>query len=502
MSHLNLTWNLNELLAPFGLGSFDVEVNALSQDSRESQDGSLFIARQGAKYSGVEFAMQAASKGAKAILLEGSEESAQLLKAELQEQGYLTPVMAWDNEALSLSALADRFYHSPSRAMVVVGVTGTNGKTSTAHFMVQLLTAMGEKAALLGTIGIGFLGQLESSSHTTLEPVLLQRTLATLRSEGATHVVMEVSSHAIDQGRIDQVAFDLVGYTNLTRDHLDYHGTMDAYAAAKARLFRDYAVPLQIVNADDLVVQELLDESTEQQRVGFSTTNQSSWAYLASQVFRPDGLSLEFSLAGETTQLDVPLMGSFNVANLLLAVASLKLLGFEANDIERAALQLKSVPGRMELIEVKQGPIVIVDYAHTPDALEKALLACREHLKDGAISVLFGCGGDRDQGKRPLMAQVAASHADSVWVTSDNPRTENPQAIVDQIMTGFASQDSVQQVLGRADAIDLAIAAANEGDIVLLAGKGHEDYQEINGERLPFSDQAQARRALAAGGWL
>ncbi len=225
--------------------------------------------------------------------------------------------------------------------MVVVGVTGTNGKTSTAHFMVQLLTAMGEKAALLGTIGIGFLGQLESSSHTTLEPVLLQRTLATLRSEGATHVVMEVSSHAIDQGRIDQVAFDLVGYTNLTRDHLDYHGTMDAYAAAKARLFRDYAVPLQIVNADDLVTQALLDESTEQQRVGFSTTNQSAWAYLASQVFRPEGLSLEFSLAGETTQLDVPLMGSFNVANLLLAVASLKLLGFEVNDIERAALQLK-----------------------------------------------------------------------------------------------------------------------------------------------------------------
>jgi UDP-N-acetylmuramoyl-L-alanyl-D-glutamate--2,6-diaminopimelate ligase len=156
----------------------------------------------------------------------------------------------------------------------------------------------------------------------------------------------------------------------------------------------------------------------------------------------------------------------------------------------------------MEFIEVKQGPIVIVDYAHTPDALEKALLACREHLKDGAVSVLFGCGGDRDQGKRPLMAQVAASYADSVWVTSDNPRTENPQAIVDQIMTGFASQESVKQVLGRADAIDLAIAAANEGDIVLLAGKGHEEYQEINGERLPFSDQAQARRALAAGGWL
>lgn len=502
MSHLNLTWNINELLAPFGLRSFDVEVNALSQDSRESQDGSLFIARQGAKYSGSEFAMQAASKGAKAILLEGNEESANLLEAELKEQGYLTPVIAWDNEALSLSALADRFYHSPSQTMVVVGVTGTNGKTSTAHFMVQLLTAMGEKAALLGTIGIGFLGQLESSSHTTLEPVLLQRTLATLRSEGATHVVMEVSSHAIEQGRIDQVAFDLVGYTNLTRDHLDYHGTMDAYAAAKARLFRDYAVPLQIVNADDLVTQALLDESTEQQRVGFSTTNQSTWAHLASHAFRPDGLSLEFNLAGEIARLDVPLMGSFNVANLLLAVASLKLLGFEISDIERAATQLKSVPGRMELIEVKQGPIVIVDYAHTPDALEKALLACREHLKDGAVSVLFGCGGDRDQGKRPLMAQVAASYADSVWVTSDNPRTENPQAIVDQIMTGFASQESVKQVLGRADAIDLAIAAANEGDIVLLAGKGHEEYQEINGERLPFSDQAQARRALAAGGWL
>lgn len=502
MSHLNLTWKLNELLAPFGLRSFDVEVTALSQDSRESQHNSLFIARQGAKYSGSEFAIQAASKGAKAILLEGSEESALLLEAELKEQGQNTSVIAWDSEALSLAVLADRFYHSPSKAMVVVGVTGTNGKTSSAHFMVQLLTAMGEKAALLGTIGIGFLGQLESSSHTTLEPVLLQRTLAKLRSVGATHVVMEVSSHAIDQGRIDQVAFDLVGYTNLTRDHLDYHGTMDAYAAAKASLFRDYAVPLQIVNSDDLVVQALLDESTEQQRVGFSITNQSAWAHLSSQIFRPDGLSLKFNLAGEIAQFDVPLMGSFNVANLLLAVASLKLLGFEVTEIEHAAWQLKSVPGRMELIEIEQGPIVIVDYAHTPDALEKALIACREHLKEGAISVLFGCGGDRDQGKRPLMAQVAASYADTVWVTSDNPRTENPQAIVDQIMTGFASQNSVKQVLGRADAIDLAIAAAKVGDIVLLAGKGHEDYQEINGERLPFSDQDQARRALAAGGWV
>ena len=494
MTQLSLQWNLNEFLQPFGLKGSDVSITRLSQDSREDQLGALFIARSGAKYSAIDFAEQAVNKGAKAVLLQGGEEEAVQLAEQLDVE-----VIAWQSDDCSLAQLADRFYHSPSQSMTLVGITGTNGKTSCAHFLVQVLSMLGCRAAMLGTLGIGFLNDLKVSSHTTLDPIALQRTLAELREAGADTVVMEVSSHAIDQGRIDQLVFDLVAYTNLSRDHLDYHGSMESYAAAKAKLFDAYHVPLQLINADDAFAAALLKQQTEATRLSFSTASKSADVASFNPEFTAQGLSFSLSIHEQTVTVMAPLMGSFNLSNLTLVMGAATLLGYDLSDVERCVSKLQPVPGRMEVISSLSERCVIVDYAHTPDALEKALIACREHLNGGDLLVLFGCGGDRDRGKRPMMAAVAEKLADRVWVTSDNPRTENPQAIIDDVMNGFAGSKPVVEVIGRADAIDQIIAQASADDIVLIAGKGHEEYQEINGDRLPFSDKNQALSALRGG---
>jgi UDP-N-acetylmuramoyl-L-alanyl-D-glutamate--2,6-diaminopimelate ligase len=497
MTQLSMPWKLNELLEPFGLGGSDVCISQLSQDSREDQSGALFVARSGANFSAIDFAEQAVSRGAKAVLLQGSRVEASCLAEQLDVE-----VIAWQPDTCSLAQLADRFYHSPSQSMTLVGITGTNGKTSSAHFLVQLLTHLGGRAAMLGTIGVGFLDDLRVSSHTTLDPIVLQRTLAELLESGADTVVMEVSSHAIDQGRIDQLAFDLVAYTNLSRDHLDYHGTMEAYAAAKSKLFDSYGVPLQLINADDAYAAQLLNETTEATRLSFST--QSSRANIAASnpEFSAQGLLFTLTMNEQTITVNTALMGSFNLSNLTLVLGAAAMLGNDLKDIENYVSKLQSVPGRMEVVSSAGDPCVIVDYAHTPDALEKALIACREHLVGGELLTLFGCGGDRDRGKRPMMAAIAEQLSDRVWVTSDNPRTENPQTIIDEIMLGFTGRKPTVEVIGRADAIDQIIDHATADDIVLIAGKGHEEYQEINGERLSFSDQKQALSALRRGATL
>lgn len=493
MTQLTMQWNLNELLRPLGLRGSDVCVDRLSQDSREEQSGALFVARSGANYRATDFAEQAVSKGAKAVLLEGGAAEASQLAQDLGVE-----VIAWQPQICSLAQLADRFYHAPSQSMTLVGITGTNGKTSCAHFLVQLLSSLGRRAAMLGTIGIGFLDNLKVSSHTTLDPIALQRTLAELLQMGADTVVMEVSSHAIDQGRIDQLAFDLVAYTNLSRDHLDYHGTMENYAAAKAKLFNTYSVHLQLVNADDAYAAQLLNESTDATRLSFSTASKSADVASFNPEFSAQGLAFTLAMNEQAVSVDAPLMGSFNLSNLTLVIGATAMLGYTLNDIAQCVSTVQPVPGRMEVISSASEPCVIVDYAHTPDALEKALIACREHLAGGELLTLFGCGGDRDRGKRPMMAAIAEKLSDRVWVTSDNPRSENPQAIIDEVMQGFTDSQSAVEVIGRADAIDHIIAQASPNDIVLIAGKGHEDYQEINGERLPFSDQKQALSALLA----
>lgn len=496
MSSLVLKWTLSDLLPELGC-LHTAEVTGLSQDSRTAKAGDLFIARRGLKTSGAEFAPEAVSNGAAAVLLDASQSEAEYLQSVLQ-----VPVVAWNTNRLGLGVLADRFYHSPSRKLKVVGITGTNGKTSSAHFCVQALEQLGKRSALIGTLGNGFLSDLSDASHTTPDAVSLHRMLAEYLALGAEAVVMEVSSHAIDQGRIEGVDFDVVGYTNLTRDHLDYHGTEAAYAAAKARLFNEYNVGRQVLNADDPRPATILaSNSRGLDRIGFSLSDQSQVVALIQKELHPAGMKLDVKLGAQRFSLELSLLGEFNIANLLLVSGLLLQLGYGADKLAVALSQLQPVAGRMQRILSEKGPTVLVDYAHTPDALEKALAACRAHLSEGQLFVLFGCGGDRDRGKRPMMAAAAERGGDRVWLTSDNPRTEDPQQILNDTLSGFEMPEQVCTEIDRKQAIESAISAATSADIVLLAGKGHETYQEINGERLPFSDAEVAAQVLSAGGW-
>ena len=499
MSRLPFRWSLSELLPE--LGCLDtIEVTGLTQDSRQVSPGDLFIARKslGASALNLNYAKQAIEGGAVAVLVEADAAEAKRLVSELN-----VPVVSWATHRLTLGVVADRFYHSPSRKLKVIGITGTNGKTTSAHFCTQALNKMGVNAAMIGTLGNGFLNALEDSTHTTPDAVNLHRLMAEFHSAGAQAVVMEVSSHSIDQGRIDGIDFDVVAYTNLTRDHLDYHATELAYAETKARLFNDYHVGRQVLNADDPRPAYLLQKNVHGvDRLGFSLIDQSQVVALIRRELTPEGMELEIKVGAHHISLSLNLLGEFNIANLLLVAGVLHQLGYSAEQLNSGLASLEPVAGRMQRLECLSGPSVLVDYAHTPDALEKALSACRSHLKNGRLLVLFGCGGDRDTGKRPLMAQVAERGADAVWLTSDNPRSEDPQQIAIQVMQGFDSPKQVHLELNRRVAIEQIINSAQAGDLVLLAGKGHETYQEINGEREPFCDIEVAYSVLRVGGYL
>lgn len=497
MSGLNLRWTLAELLPDLGCLE-TTEVTGLTQDSRKVEAGDLFVARSGLQADGAQFAIEAVQKGAVAILLETDQTPPEYLASILH-----VPVISWSPERLSLGALADRFYQSPSRKLRVVGITGTNGKTSSAHFCSQVCNSLGRRTAMIGTLGNGFLDNLESATHTTPDAVTLHRMIAEYELQGAEMVVMEVSSHAIDQGRIDGIDFDVVGYTNLTRDHLDYHGSEEAYAAAKARLFTNFNVGRQVLNADNLRPAAILcTPAAGVDRIGFSLSDQTQVVALISKSLRTSGMDLEIKLGANKLKLELPLLGDFNISNLLLVTGMLHQLGFSADQLEPALNQLQPVEGRMQRLANREGPVVLIDYAHTPDALVKALSACRAHMSEGRLAVLFGCGGDRDRGKRPLMAAAAEQGADLVWLTSDNPRTEHPEQIISDALAGFTDKVQLVTEADRGQAIASIIEATGAGDIVLLAGKGHETYQEINGERLPFSDAEVAMDALRAGGYL
>jgi len=472
-----------------------LRVSGLSLDSRSSRPGDLFFARSGVSHRGADFIAQAFDNGAVAALVDAAELSADDVAA------FARPVLRVTGLDAAIGALASRFYGEPSRAMRVIGITGTNGKTSCAHYLAQALNRCGLRTALIGTVGNGFPGRLRAATHTTPDAIRLHAELARLRSEGAQAVVMEVSSHALDQQRVAGVRFAAVGYTNLSHDHLDYHGDMVRYAAAKARLFLDYAAPIQVLNADDSACAELLARPCPAggERIGFSLSAGRAPVFADQLTLQPQGLMFELHTPWGEVLVTAPLLGRFNVANLLLVATLLGSLGYELGNIASALAALQPVSGRMERLAHDGAPTVIVDYAHTPDALEKALQAAREHLgQHSRLWVLFGCGGDRDRAKRPLMGRIATTLADEVVLTSDNPRTEDPQAIIAMIRAGI---DEAQPVLiepDRARAIADAIARADSQDIILLAGKGHETYQEIEGVRHPFSDQAQVRTAQAA----
>ena len=463
-----------------------VTIDGLSLDSRKVRPGDGFIAVAGDSAHGMQFAAEAVDRGARVILHDGLAKPADVD----------VPLVEVNGLEKMLSRLAARFFHAPSDRLTIAGVTGTNGKTSTAHFIAQAWQRESGKAGLIGTIGYGPLSDLSTSELTTPDPISVQRRLSECIDAGVESVAMEVSSHALEQGRCDDVAFDAAVLTNLSRDHLDYHGSMEQYATAKRRLFTDCHPRFAVINADDAFGRSLIAELNGQGEVLSYGTNGSS--EIRARVLQMDGSGMLLNVASPWGEgrIHTGLLGRFNVSNLMAAAGALALLGMPWNQVMHQLELMHPVPGRMHCMggEHKQ-PLVVVDFAHTPDALTQALTALRGHLH-GHLTCVFGCGGDRDRGKRPMMAAIAESLADKVVLTTDNPRSESPQSIFEDMLAGMKSSGTARVITDRGAAIRQAILESRPGDIVLVAGKGHETYQETNGQRVPFSDEAAIRAVL------
>ncbi|MEO6263370.1 MAG: UDP-N-acetylmuramoyl-L-alanyl-D-glutamate--2,6-diaminopimelate ligase [Luteimonas sp.] len=480
---------LSELLPDVAGVPAGLAVTGLVQDSRAIHPGDAFVAIGGFGAHGLNFVGQAKAAGAAAILFEPPAPD----DGPAPDDAIAVPQLR-----ARLGSLADRFHGQPSRAMAMVGVTGTNGKTSTVQLLAQAWTLRGMRSGSVGTLGAGLHGAVVPTGFTTPLVLQLHALLAQLRDAGAQAVAMEVSSHALDQGRVDGVHFDVAVFTNLTRDHLDYHDDMDAYAAAKARLLAWPELRAAVINLDDAFGRALragLPATTH--TIGLSSRGAQGEVRAENVTLDASGIAFDLVLGDERHSLYSPLLGRFNVDNLLAVAGALYALGDAPAAIAATLAQLQPVAGRMNRLGGDNGkPLVVIDYAHTPDALEQALASLRSHAQ-GRLVCVFGCGGERDRGKRALMAAIAESHADAVIVTDDNPRGEDGDAIVADIMAGFARPDSVVVQRDRAAAIARAVGDAAPDDIVLVAGKGHEPYQEIAGVRHPFDDTAVARAALA-----
>jgi UDP-N-acetylmuramoyl-L-alanyl-D-glutamate--2,6-diaminopimelate ligase len=499
------TTSLEQLLSgivslPAGLpAEFDVRISGVTLDSRTVAPGDLFFACFGRNHDGRDYIDAAIDKGAAAVLAQ----------ADSRWQGMTlrrgVPLLCVDDLAARVSAIAGRFFDEPSAAMTMIGVTGTNGKTSCTQFIAQVLAGMGRSCGVIGTLGHGFLPALEESTHTTPDPVFLQAALADLRSRGADTVAMEVSSQGLHQHRVSGVRFDVAVFTNLTRDHLDYHGSMEDYAETKRRLFMMAGLSSAVVNMDDPYACRILNSLSPSVRsYTFSLNSSHADIHALNLQLTPRGYRARVNTPFGEGEISGALLGRFNFSNVLAVLATL--IATEsvrphfslAALLERVAL-LQPVPGRMQIVPQPADITAVVDYAHTPDALQVSLQALREHFH-GRLWCVFGCGGNRDQGKRPLMAEIAERHADMLVVTDDNPRMEDADAIIRQIVLGVTDTGKLIVERDRARAIALAVASAAPGDVVMIAGKGHENYQDIKGQKLPFSDVAHARAALQKRG--
>ncbi len=464
-------------------------VTGLASNSSAVRNGDAFFALAGASVHGLRFADGARAAGASAIVFEAPAPD----RFTIPDDAVGVPKLR-----SKLGAIANRYYGAPSHELVVIGVTGTNGKTSFVQLLTQALSLHGDVAGSIGTLGAGLYGKVVAGERTTPDVIAVHRLLAGMRDAGASHVAMEVSSHALDQGRVDAVAFDVAVFTNLTRDHLDYHGTMESYGAAKANLFAWPMLRAAVVNLDDAFGASLYAQLPDELlRIGVSSRGASD-AMLRAEDVRLDAAGIAFNLAmeGERHAIASTLLGRFNVDNLLAVAGALLALDWPLRDIGALLPRLQPVNGRMNRAGGDaRSPLVVVDYAHTPDALEQTLASLRAHTA-GRLICVFGCGGERDRGKRPQMAEIAERLADYVIVTDDNPRGEDGDAIVAEILGGFARADAVRVRRDREQAIATAIADAATNDVVLIAGKGHETYQEVAGVQRPFDDMAHAYRAL------
>jgi UDP-N-acetylmuramoyl-L-alanyl-D-glutamate--2,6-diaminopimelate ligase len=486
---------LSELLPDVAAVPPTLAITGLVLDSRAISPGDAFVAIGGFGTHGLHFVEQARAANAGAILFEPPVPDG---------------VPAAPDDAIAvpglrarMGAMADAFHGHPSHAMAMVGVTGTSGKTSTVQLLAQAWTLLGTPSGTVGTLGAGMYGEAVATGFTTPLVLQMHALLAELRDAGARSVAMEVSSHALDQGRVDAVHFDVAVFTNLTRDHLDYHGDMDAYGAAKARLFSRAGLRAAVVNLDDDYGRGLFERiPAGVQRIGTSTRGAAAAQVRADRLaLDASGIAFELHVGGTRVSVRSPLLGSFNVANLLVVAGVLSFQGVAAQAIADVLSRLQPIPGRMNRLGGRAGddgrvlPLVVVDYSHKPDPLEQALASLRGHLR-GRLICVFGCGGERDRGKRPQMAAIAEANADLVIVTDDNPRGEDGDAIVADIVAGFSSPKAVVIERDRRKAIARAIGEAGADDIVLIAGKGHETYQEVAGIKHPFDDRLVARELL------
>lgn len=467
----------------------ELVISSITLDSRMATAGSLFFAVQGSQANGQAFMAQAFTAGALVALTDAE---AGVVTCEF-DHGW---IIAIPNLAANISEIAARFYGLPGQELKVIGVTGTNGKTTCTQLLGRLYHALGERVAVLGTLGYGAIGSsLTDTGMTTPDAVQTQRILRDLRQRHVRHLAMEVSSHALVQHRVTAVPMQTAVFTNLTRDHLDFHGDMESYGNAKLNLFRQLGIVRGVINLDDPFAVTIQNQITKIPLITYGIKSSGADVVATEVNYHDAGIQALISTPWGKGELRSHLLGEFNLSNLLAVVATACSEGFTLVEVLAAVATLEPVPGRMQRIDVKADVQVIVDYAHTPDALRAVLSAARLHCK-GRLWSVFGCGGDRDSGKRAEMARISAALADCSVVTSDNPRTEDPQAIIENILTGFNPGDTYSANPDRKSAIGQVIAEAKTSDLIVLAGKGHEDYQIIGTTKYPFSDIAIARAAL------
>jgi UDP-N-acetylmuramoyl-L-alanyl-D-glutamate--2,6-diaminopimelate ligase len=475
----------------------DPEIQTLALDSRAVTKNTLFFAVNGSQQSGHAYIADAIARGASAVVVEAPYAN----EGGTWQQNI--PLIPIEQLREKLGLIAARFYGEPAKQLRIIGVTGTSGKTSCTHFIAQILSSLDAPCGLIGSLGNGFYGALSETSLTTPDALSMQAILKHLLGRGAKAVAMEVSSHSLDQGRVNAIPFEIGMFTNLSQDHLDYHQDMETYAAVKRRFISELPVKNIILNVDDARGRQWARELTKERPLyGYSLTEPKSAHTLFPLIYAKKitlslkGLQVVVLSPWGEGELNLPLIGRFNLSNALAALTALCVYGLPFKQVLAALSGLQAVPGRMQLLGGEQGPLVVVDYAHKPDALEKVLQALRPHTS-GKLICVFGCGGERDQGKRPMMAAIAEALADKVIVTNDNPRHENPEEIAAQIKAGFKHPAAVNFVLDRAKAITNSIEWAFAKDCVLIAGKGAERYQDLGDARIPFDDVEKAKLALS-----
>ena len=495
--------SLQEVLTGFAdIQSKDnCKVTGLSLNSKTAESGNVFFALAGTKEHGLNYAAEAIQRGVCAVVWEKG--SAQDDIVMLDDFFHHVPLIPIVDLKTKLGAIAEKYYDEPSKHLNVYGITGTNGKTSCSHFLAQVLN-QSQKTAIVGTLGNGYVDRLQEANHTTPDAISLHGLLAQFAEQKTANVVMEVSSHGLSQGRVSGIAFQLAIFTNLSRDHLDYHGDMVSYGEAKKLLFQAPTLKTAVINVDDDFGGHLAkDLQGKVNLIRYGIDPQQDCEVRASKI-RVDNAGLHFDVITPWGSgiVSSSLLGRFNVSNLLAVLASLLSLNVRFEEALVRVSRLKNVPGRMQRIsDIPEDPLIVVDYAHTPDALDKALQSLREHIngrRKGKVWCVFGCGGDRDKGKRSLMGEVAEQYSDHVIITDDNPRTEAASHIVSQILEGVLKQQNVTIIHDRVAAIKHALEKVSRTDAILIAGKGHENYQIIGQERLPYiGDSAVVKELLS-----